>query len=200
MIDTVIFDVGKVLVDFKPNELMERMGLSPEIRETLREKMFGVPLWNELDRGVMTEEEVVEGFIKNAPDCGREIRAVFEGLYNAITMMPYAVEWVRSLKERGLKLYILSNYSEKLLERTKSRMGFLPYMDGAAFSYRYRLIKPDPAFYRALFEEFGIEPTHAVMLDDLVENIKTAQSLGAKGIVFQNYEQASTELEKILKG
>ena len=107
---------------------------------------------------------------------------------------------MKGLRERGYKCFILSNYSEKLLGETRPLMKFLPYMNDAAWSYKYKLIKPDHAFYqKALFENFGITPSHAVMLDDRPDNIEAARSVGMQGIVFQSFEQGNGELEAILK-
>ena len=48
-------------------------------------------------------------------------------------LFPYAMEWILDLKARGYHVYILSNYSENMLDQTKDKPNFFPLMDGVVF-------------------------------------------------------------------
>lgn len=77
-------------------------------------------------------------------------------------MYPYAADWVRDLKKKGYKVYILSNFSEFGFNRVKDTFDFLPYADGALISYEVKLVKPDRKIYETLCERFDITPENAV--------------------------------------
>ena len=64
----IVFDVGKVLVYFEPDWIMNKLGFTEETKAVLRKAMFEDPLWNEVDRGVLSTEELVAAFAKNAPE------------------------------------------------------------------------------------------------------------------------------------
>ena len=120
---------------------------------------------------------------------------VVSGLGKGIT----AASLGRLLKARGYHVYILSNYSENMLDQTKDKLKFLPLMDGVVFSYKIKKMKPDPEIYEYLCDEYWLEPEESVFIDDRPVNIKGAETCGIHGIVFRSYEQAKKELDEFLK-
>lgn len=198
-IKNIVFDVGKVLVYFEPEWIMNKLGYSEETQAVLRKAMFEDPLWNEVDRGVMTTEELVAAFSKNAPEYATEIRDTYLHVGDSIEMLPHAMEWVAGLKERGYHLYIISNYGEYTLEQTQAKMGFLKYMDGAIFSYQYQIIKPDARIYEQLLKNYNLKAEECVFIDDKPENVEGAKAVGYEGVVFTTYEEVKEQLEKLLR-
>ena len=199
MIDTVIFDLGKVLMGYSWDKYLHSIVGEDEIAYgTLEQAMFLSPCWEEHDKGLMTEEEELWDFISNAPDYEPEIRAVYENLGQCTWPYDYADDWVRELKERGLKVYALSNWPKHIYEQRHHVMTFLDAMDGYDMSYRTHKNKPDPEAFTGLFDRFGIDPARAVFIDDNAANIEAAAKLGLRGIRFESYEQAKAELEKQL--
>jgi FMN phosphatase YigB (HAD superfamily) len=63
-IKTVIFDIGNVLTDFCWEQFIMNKGYSQEMMERISRASIHTKEWNELDRGIMKEEDVVELFIK----------------------------------------------------------------------------------------------------------------------------------------
>lgn len=198
MIKNVIFDVGKVLVEYDPDSYMERLGFDLKTRQAVNQAMFQNPLWEESDRGKLSTEELLEKFIFNDKEYKEEITKAYQTVGNMIELFPYSVAWIKELKQRGYRVYILSNYAEVTYEQTKEKMEFLPYVDGAVFSFQCKWIKPEREIYEELCRKYSIEPRESVFLDDRLENIKKAQELGFFGIQFQSYKQAIKELERIL--
>lgn len=199
MIRNIIFDVGKVLVSYEPDAYMERLGLDETQRKAVNHAMFENKLWDLSDKGVGTPEEFLQKFIAGAPEYEEEIRRVHTTVGGTIELLPYAMNWILELKERGYHIYILSNYSENMYRQTREKLKFLPLMDGAVFSYAYKQMKPEREIYLTLMDEYWLEPEESVFLDDRLENIKGAQKLGIHGIVFENYEQAKKELDDLLE-
>ena len=170
MIDTIIFDVGRVLVNWDYESYLKRFAFGPEKTKAIAAATFESPYWRQFDRGILTPAEIVKGFCSLAPEYTEEIKEVFAHCEETITPLPYAESWVRSLKEKGYRLYILSNYSGDLFERTKEKMPFLPYMDGTLFSYTCHLTKPEPEIYQHLIQKFSLTPDRCVFLDDTKAN------------------------------
>ena len=199
MIKNIIFDVGKVLVEYDPDGMMKKLGFDEETLQTVNQAVFQNELWNESDRGVLSPEELLEAFIANNPVYEKEIRQVIDAVGDTISLMPYTVEWVKGLKEKGYHLYILSNYAEYTYEKTSHKMEFLPYMDGVVFSYRCKLIKPEKEIYEYICKTYELKPEESVFLDDRKDNVEAARNMGMHGIVFENYAQGSETLEQLLK-
>ena len=110
-----------------------------------------------------------------------------------------AIPWILKVKESGRKALYLSNYSRKVAGDNEDAMDFFPYMDGGLLSCDYRVIKPDPAFYRILLEKYDLDPARCVFLDDTEENLKTARTLGIRTILVRDHAQAEADLDKMLE-
>ena len=80
MIRTIVFDIGNVLVDYCWRDHIRGMGYEGETAERIGRAMMQSPVWNELDRGVWTDEELLAGFIANDPGMEEQIRRVFSDL------------------------------------------------------------------------------------------------------------------------
>lgn len=199
MIKTVIFDIGNVLTDFSWEKMYKEKGLSGENYERVAKATVKSPYWCEIDRGVMSFEEVLEAFVQSDKEMESEIRRVLRDTHGIVTGRDYAISWICSLKKRGLKVYVLSNFGEKILKDCADALEFLPYTDGGIISYREHLIKPDPAIYKLLLERYALNAKECVFIDDLPENVTAAEAQGIHGIVFETYEQAVRELNEMME-
>lgn len=199
MIRNIIFDVGKVLVSYEPDAYMQRLGISKENQKKINEAMFQNKLWDTSDQGLGTPDEFLQKFIAGAPELADEITKIHKTVGNTVELFPYAMEWILDLKARGYHVYILSNYSENMLDQTKDKLKFLPLMDGVVFSYKIKKMKPDPEIYEYLCDEYWLEPEESVFIDDRPVNIKGAETCGIHGIVFRSYEQAKRSWMSFLR-
>ena len=200
MIKNIVFDVGMVLVDFKWRQVMERVGCMPEEIETIAAVMVNGPLWNELDRGVMEEEDVIALMIEQLPGLEEKARAFWNHIHLTIEAFPYAADWVRGLKEEGYHTFLLTNYPRSLYRNTAEQyFTFLPYVENVLVSSHEKMIKPDEAIYERLLAMFDLKAEETVFIDDRLVNIEGAERVGIKGIHFTNYEEVNAKLRKILK-
>lgn len=197
MIDTIVFDVGNVLVDWNYTSYLDRLGFSDEAKKSVISAIFQSPVWNSLDEGTVSPETALNQFIACAPGYEQEIRQAFSGCEDCIHLFPYSVNWVKSLKEKGYRVLILSNYSEYLFEKTKNKMEFLPLMDGTVFSFRHKMVKPQPQIYRLLIDSFRLVPENTVFIDDRQDNVEAAAAFGIHPIRFTGYSHAVEELRKL---
>lgn len=199
MIKNIVFDVGMVLVNFRWREVMEELGCSSKEIETIAAVMVNGPLWNELDRGVRDEEDVISQMLRELPGLEDKGRAFWEHVHLTIESFPYAKDWVKGLKEAGYHTYLLTNYPRSLYKNTaESRFTFLPYVDGALVSAHEKMTKPDKEIYERLLEKFHLNPEETVFIDDRMANIEGAKSVGITGICFTNYEEVNQKLQKLL--
>ncbi len=200
MIDTVVFDIGQVLVDFCWRDLFHELGYEGEKFDRIANATVLGPWWSESDRGVMTPEEILARFTEGAPEYRDEIEEIYAHAEHITRLREYALPWVRELKQRGYRVYILSNMPEVLyLKNEKSNFCFIAEADGAIISYKEKVIKPEKEIYELLCERFKIDPAKAVFIDDSEKNIQGARACGIHGLLFENEMQAKMELEKLLE-
>lgn len=200
MIKNIIFDVGKVLVEWEPDVAMQKLGFDEATLKAVSEATVESNDWNENDRSVLSDGEQLQIFIDKAPAYEKEIRLFWDNIGLAIWQYDYVKEWMQELKTRGYRLYILSNYARRTYAQTRETgLSFLEDVDGQLFSFEVHQIKPEPEIYQTLLRKFDLKPEECVFLDDRADNIAAAEDAGIHGIQFTGYEAARTKLEELLK-
>ena len=198
MISNLVLDVGKVLVQWDPDEAMRKLDFSEEERSAISTAMFTSGKWAETDRGVLSDEELLTFFYEEAPVYKEQIKRLWDNIDLAIWQFPYVKDWIRSMKAAGYRVYILSNYGEHTYHKTReSGLNFLPMVDGAIFSYTIQMVKPNAEIYEALCERFDLKPEECIFIDDLPANIEGAKAVGMQGIVFTGISDVLAELKKL---
>ena len=177
----------------------EQFGYSPEMCERLMASTLTSPHWKEFDRGVLSDEEVIDLFVQDAPELEKEIRACMKNIHGVVYRLDTSIPWIKEIKESGRRVLYLSNYSMKVADENEDAMDFLPHMDGGLLSCDHKVIKPDPAFYQILIDRYDLEPDKCVFLDDLESNLETARDLGIHTILVRSHEQAAADLKALLE-
>ena len=194
MIRNIIFDIGNVLTDFRWKEFLADKGFDEAMVRRIAKASVQSPVWNEIDRGVWSMEELMQAFIRQDPEIEEELRRAYGDITGMVTKRAYAIPWIQELREKGYRVYYLSNFSEKAYEDCADALDFLPYTDGGILSYQEKLVKPDPEIYRRLLSRYSLEAQESVFLDDTAANVEAAERLGIHGICFRTKEQAEEEL------
>ncbi len=198
MIRNIIFDIGNVLTDFRWKEFLEDKGFDEAMVKRIAKASVQSTVWNEIDRGVWSMEELMQAFIRQDPEIEEELRRAYGNITGMVTKRAYAIPWIQELREKGYRVYYLSNFSEKAYEDCADALDFLPYTDGGILSYREKLVKPDPEIYRRLLSRYSLEAQESVFLDDTAMNVEAAERLGIHGICFRTKEQAEEELRRLV--
>lgn len=197
MIRTIIFDIGNVLTVFGWKNFLHSFGFPPEIKKRVGKATVDNPFWHEFDKGFLSDEEMLEGFIRNDPSVEKELREIYVSLHGIVTKADYAIPWIKALKKAGYQVLVLSNFSDKVRRENGDALDFLEYVDGGILSYKDGVIKPDPAIYSLLLERYGLKPEECVFLDDMQPNLDAAARFGIHTILFRSYEEAQEELKKL---
>lgn len=197
MIKNIIFDVGDVLLGYRWKEMLLEHGIQEERAEVMGQAVFNHPLWKELDLGNVTMEEFMATIGEELPEYKEDLIWFLNHTELMPVMRPKVWEKIPILKERGYKIYILSNYSKDLFKTHTKDTDFLHLVDGKVVSYEIHKIKPDKAIYEYLLQKYQLNATDCIFFDDRKENVEGAINLGIKGIQVISEEQLISELEKI---
>ena len=126
MIRNIVFDIGGVLADFRIREfLMEKGFDGPVIKRILKASVMS-PYWGRFERGELTEEETLQGFVSVDPEIADDLRTAFSSIEGMLIMRDYAIPLVKALKDSGLGVYYLSNYSKKAYDECARSLVFIP--------------------------------------------------------------------------
>jgi len=196
-IDTVIFDLGNVLVHWNPANLYDKIFSDKKDRDYFLNNVATMDWHSEQDAG-RSPQEATELLVKEHPDWAHPIRA-FYARWKEMFAGPIegSVEILKELKEKGYKLYALSNWNAELFNDTIDDFPFLQWFNDKIISGEVKLKKPDAAIYKLLLERFGVNPQQGVFIDDSEKNIETAKSLGIRSILFKSPEELRQELQAL---
>jgi len=199
MIKNIVFDIGNVLIAFSWRDCMRECGIKEEYLERIANATVRSQNWNELDRGVLSDDEILEKFVESDPECGDMIRTFFERVTYSMPPYDYSEKWLATLRRRGYKVYLLSNFSDHNFNVNVPQYTFLNETDGKVISYIYKCIKPEREIYDILLNKYSLSAEECVFIDDRADNIEAAISCGMNGIVFTSYDDANEKLNALLK-
>lgn len=188
--NTIIFDLGMVLVNFRWKELIKDLGYEGEDAERIGKAVFEDPLWQEFDRGVWEDERIISAMKEKTPEVADAIDRIWEpdNFQNVCAPFDYSEELLKNLHEAGYKIYILTNYGKRLFSLDEKIFSFLNYVDGGVVSSRVNQMKPNADIYETLLKKYNINPSDAVFFDDRKENCDAARKLGITAVEVDGYE------------
>ena len=189
----IVLDIGNVLGHFRWESVFtDLMGLNDKEFDELAACTVRGNMWAELDRGEMSDEEVIEACIALNPAMEDKIREFFSYLGDLVEDYDYSYDWIREMKQAGYKVYILSNYGDTSFNncRRNGYLGFMDAADGAVISYEVKRVKPHKEIYEALLEKYNLKAEECLFFDDLKANVDGAIACGMQAVQFTDITEA----------
>lgn len=185
MIRNIVFDMGNVLIQWRPALFVEGIGVPEEDRPLLLRELFGSVEWIQMDRGTLSMEKGLEAVCRRLPErlhgpAGELTRDWWRRWLLPVEGM---AELVRELKALGYGIYLLSNAKEDL-PRYFGRIPGSECFDGRIVSADWKLLKPQPELYQTLLREYNLRAEECFFIDDLNINIEGAWFVGMDGAIF----------------
>jgi len=198
-IDTIIFDLGGVLVDWKPAYVYRTAFNGNEEKMQWFLKNVCSPEWNiEQDAG-RTIDEGNSILIKEFPEYETLIRMFYNEWPKMFSGPIHEnLDLFRKLKASGnFKIYALTNWSSEKWGKAVELFPFFNDFDGVVVSGQEKKRKPFPEIYNIILDRFNILPEKAVFIDDNNDNVLAARDLNIQGIHFRNHQQLLQELKSL---
>lgn len=196
MITTILFDVGNVLLTFKPEEYYCQR-LEPNSCRRLMTLIFNAPIWHDYDQGLITENALKESIIQKAPDLRQEIELIFSTHMNLFHPVEPLCSLAMELK-KSCRISILSNMSENSEKYILEHFDFLNSFEMPLYSWRVKRIKPDPEIFKIQLERLHVCPKEVLFVDDTLRNIETAKTLGLHTVHVTDAAKAALEIQQTL--
>ncbi len=197
-INTIVFDLGGVLVDWNPDYVFKKVFSDPGELEWFYQNVCTAD-WNEEQDAGRTLEEATETLVKKFPDHEAHIRMYYDHWEEMLGgPIEKTVALLSHLKHKtDYRLYALTNWSAETFPIALGRYEFLHWFHGRLVSGEEKMRKPFKEIYELLIARFGIDPTTSVYVDDNYRNLVPAKELGFRVIHFQSPEQFKKELEAL---
>lgn len=194
----VIFDVGRVLVEWDPRYLYERLIDDDQALEAFLANVVTKEWHFQHDAGRPFAETSAE-LIALHPQHAELIQAWGPRFGETIPhAVPGMFELVRELDAAGVPLYAITNFSgEFWREWVPQYAELFDRFRDIVVSGDEELVKPDPAIYALALKRFELEGPDAVFVDDSPANVEGANAAGIHGVLFTNAEDFRAELVRV---
>ena len=191
----IVFDLGKVLVDFDYSIAARRVAArSTQPPENLATFLSSSHALVQLETGLITRQEFFEqvhhatGFLGDV----REFGGMFADIFTEISPM---IALHSELRRRGLKTYIFSNTNDLAIEHIHRNFPFFQNFDGYIFSYEVKAMKPDAPIYQALEQMTGKRGDEIAYIDDRAENVAGGVTRGWRTILHESPEKTHSAMK-----
>ncbi len=193
----VVFDLGGVLLTWKPDRIIKRIFKDREIQKIVMDEIFCHPDWVELDRGTLDRDSAIEraAFRTGLPQS--EIKKLMELVPYSLIPKPEIIELVRAVKKNGNRVFVLSNMHIDSIDFIEQKYPIWDVFDGMVISSRIQMVKPELEIYQHLLEKFDLIIETTIFIDDIPENLEAASKLGMKIIRFESPSQCEAELRAL---
>lgn len=197
-INTIIFDLGGVLIDWNPLYVFKNLIPDEERRNYFFENVC-TSHWNEQQDGGVLIETATNERIALFPEWENEIRAYYGRWVEMLGDANHeTVEILRTLTDSpDYQVYALTNWSAETFPIAKSmeRFQFLHWFEGILVSGEEMMIKPQPEIFELILSRYGIDRNKAVFIDDNLRNVHASNTIGLQAIHFQSSGQLAEELK-----
>jgi 2-haloacid dehalogenase len=195
-LDTVVFDLGNVLIDWDPRHLYRQVFDDADRMEEFLQDVCSPDWIRQSDAGKPMAQCIAELVDQHPHEADNII--LFETRWAEMMRESIggSLEILQKLKEQGMPLFVLSNWSADTWPRAVAQFDFLELFDGLVVSGLEGVVKPDPEIYRRL-EKFDVALDRAAFIDDRSENISAANALGMTGILFTDSQALAARLSDL---
>jgi 2-haloacid dehalogenase len=191
----VVFDLGGVLIDWDPRHLYRKLFAGDDAAMGHFLATVCTHEWNRCQDAGRSFAEGARLLKAEHPDKAELIDAYYSR-FDEMIAGPIAgsVEILAELRDRGIPLYGLTNWSAETYPAARERFAFLRWFRGILVSGEIGVIKPDPRIFALLIERFAVEPRRAVYIDDVEANIAATRPFGIHAIHFTTPTRLREEL------
>ena len=178
----IILDMGNVLLEWNKDKILKAVAKTQKDYLILDKAIFQSGLWERLDLGTLTREELVLKVISMIGSIYQEkVQEVVWNWPSYIEIYMEVFPLLVHLKEKGHRIFVLSNTSPVFYELLEEQLSPLnEILDGFVLSCDIKAIKPDPKMFEEILHKYQLDPANCIFLDDVKDNTKTAESLGIK--------------------
>ena len=201
MIKNLIFDFGKVLVDYSFEKFFDEQYFHSRAKaEQFMQQVFTREWGLRVDRESEPLEQIVAELQALYPDFAEPI-AMYQTRHTEFVLgeVPGMRDLLTRLKQEGFRLYGLTNWCHAIHETMAQYPEIFALLDGMVISSEEHLVKPEAAIYERLFEKYGLDRRECLFTDDKMENIEGSLQVGMDAILFVDAEQYERELRARIK-
>lgn len=195
MIKNIIFDIGGVLFDDSDKNLEKALNKNEEEIKSISKVAFGGNFKKCL-LGQLDIEDYINELKEKYPELSNELEYVLspQNYNKTFQIMKDTFNLILELKQKGYKMYLLSNITEDSFKYINNVIDLTKYFDGGLYSYQEGMVKPNYNFYKKLLKKYNLSEKETIFFDDKDKNIQAAKDLGIKSVKFKSVNDIKNNL------
>lgn len=178
----IILDMGNVLLEWNKDKILQGVSDTKKDYLMLDKTIFQSELWERLDLGTMTRQELVLKVVSMIGSTyQKKVEEVIWNWPSYIDIYREVFPVLSELKKKGHRIFVLSNTSKVFYDLLKEQLSPLKeLLDGFVLSCDIKAIKPDLAMFKEILDKYQLDPANCIFLDDIEDNTSAAQKLGIR--------------------
>lgn len=194
-INTVIFDVGNVIVRWDPAWIVAQTFDDIRDHGALRDSIFSREVWLPLNLGTLTVPEAKALYVGDGLMSAAEADRLFDTVLASMEVLPGSVPLMKRLIAAGYRILALTDNVHEFIDHYKANHDWWHLFDGAVVSAELGIVKPDAAIFETLNSHWGVTLCEAVFMDDVAANVEGARATGLHAFQFTTATDAETRLK-----
>jgi HAD superfamily hydrolase (TIGR01509 family) len=195
----IVFDLGKVLVDFDYSIAARKVAArSTKQIPDLQRFLGSSPILARFESGLLTRQQFfsqiqqITGFTADETEFVGNFADIF-------VPIPSMIALHEELRQMGFETYIFSNTNDIAIEHIRREFPFFKNFDDYIFSYEIGAMKPEVKIYEAMEKISGRRGDEILYIDDRVENVETGSIRGWRAILHETPEKTRAVLQRFLQ-
>ena len=178
----IILDMSNVLLEWNKDKILQGVSDTKKDYLMLDKIIFQSGLWERLDLGTMTREELVLKVVSMIGSTyQKKVEEVIWNWPSYIDIYREVFPVLSELKKKGHRIFVLSNTSKVFYDLLEEQLSPLKeLLDGFVLSCDIKAIKPDLAMFKEILDKYQLDPANCIFLDDIEDNTIAAQKLGIR--------------------
>jgi glucose-1-phosphatase len=195
--EAVVFDLGKVLVDFDYHVATRRMAARVDLTDEELYRWFATsPLLLRYESGELNREDffrdirAATGFRGDLAEFGQYFADIFTPIEPMVALHA-------QLRARSIPTYVFSNTNDLAVAHIRANFPFFAGFDGYVYSFEHHAMKPDRKLYEVVERVSRRQGAQLLYLDDRAENIETGAQRGWQVIHHQDPATTRALVQKL---
>lgn len=197
VIKNVVFDVGNVLLWWKPQRVVEEVFPQEDVN-LLTLQMFKCDAWKDLNRGLLTLKELIDLYHRTLGIEKSKLELLMERIKESLTPIPGSLEFLKELADRGIPLYCITDNVHEIMDHLREEYDFWKYFQGVVVSADVGVLKPASEIYQHLLKTYHLKAEECLFIDDYNINVEGAKNMGMQSIIFTDAESCKAYALKAL--
>lgn len=193
MIKNIIFDIGGIVLEWGTRPLLELLSKTDDEVRKIDKIIYSDSRFKECVLGNLSQFEYMKQLINENTQYAEDINKILSDKYQekVFPIIKENSEKICELKNKGYKIYFLSNITNVTYNYLNNKLNILNLLDGGVYSCKEHIKKPDKEIFEILIKRYDLDKEKTIFFDDSKRNVKAGNEYGIKSYIFNSIDDVN---------